>query len=100
MTYGFSNVAWFVHIERAWRAFANRAKAAMPCANVAAQHERRRAIRPALENVWALCFLTNRVQVQALDQLQQMILIRRIAQTNPQPIRFRLTRFGIEYSKF
>ena len=64
----------------------------MPGADVAAQHKGRSPISPALENVGAPCFLTNRVQIQTIDQLEQMVLVRRITQTNPQPLRLWLTR--------
>jgi len=40
------------------------------------------------------------MQIQPFDKPQQMILIRRIAQTNPQPPRFWLTRFGVQNSEF
>ena len=100
MTHGLGHVLWFVRVERAWGAFAYRTEAAMARADIAAQHESRRAIRPALKDVRALRFLTDSVQVQPFDQLQQMVLVRRIAETNPQPLRFGLTRFLIEYSKF
>src|SRR6185503_13013049 len=60
------------------------------------------AVRPAFENVWAACFLANRVQVQPLDQLQDVVLVRRIAQTNLQPLRLWLTwpRIVADYCKF
>ncbi len=63
----------------------------MTRADVAAEHERRGAIRPALKNVRAARFLTNGVQVEALDQFENLVLIRRIAQTNPQPFGLWLT---------
>jgi hypothetical protein len=67
--------------------------------DVATEHERGGAIRPALKDVRTLGFLTNRVQVQTLDQLEQMVLVRRIAQTNPQPFGLWLTRFLVENLK-
>ena len=39
------------------------------------------------------------MQIQTLNQLEQVILIRGIAQTNSQPLWFGLTWFGIENSK-
>ncbi len=54
----------------------------MSRADIAAEHECRGAIRPALEDVRTFCFLTNRVQVQALNQVEQMVLIGWIAQAN------------------
>src|ERR1700704_3476101 len=72
----------------------------MAGADVAAEHERCGAIGPAFKDIWAPRFLTNRVQVQAFDQLEQVILVRRIAQTNPQPIGFWLTRLWVQDSEF
>src|SRR2546425_13271452 len=72
----------------------------MPRADVAAEHKGCSPVGPALKNVWALRFLTNGVQVQSLDQLEQVVLVRRIAQANAQPIRFWLTRFRVHNSKF
>ncbi len=71
----------------------------MPGANVAAQHKGCGPISPAFKDIRTLRFLTNSVQIQSLNQLQQVILIRRIAQTNSQPLWFWLTWFGIENSK-
>ena len=67
----------------------------MPCADVAAEHERGCAIRPALKNVRTTSFLTNGMQVKSLDQLQHVVLIGWIAQPDLQPFRLRLTDFGI-----
>src|SRR5690242_11815780 len=100
MANGLRNIARLVRIQRARLAFADRAKSAMTRANVAAQHEGRSAIRPAFKDVRALRFLTDGVQVQPLNQLQQMILVRRIAQTNAQPFRLGLTRLGIQDLEF
>ena len=95
-------MARFFRIERAGHSLADRAEAAMPRADVAAEHERRGAIRPALKNVWATGFLANSVQVQALDQLQYVVLVRRVAQTNLQPLWLWLTgrRVVADYSEF
>src|ERR1700716_278751 len=98
--HSFSDMPGFFRIEDAGLAFTHSTETAVSRADIAAQHERRGPIRPALENVWALRFLADSVQVQSLNQLEQMILIRRIAQTNPQPFRFRLTRFGVQNSEF
>jgi hypothetical protein len=40
------------------------------------------------------------VQVQTLDQLQQMVLVRRIAKAYAQPIGLWLTRLCVQDSKF
>src|SRR5438034_94729 len=100
MLHGFGNVTRLFGIERARCAFAYRAKPAVSRADVAAEHECRCAIRPTLKNVGTFRFLTNRVQVQALNQVEQMVLIGWIAQTNPQPLGFRLTWFGVQNLKF
>src|SRR5947207_7811218 len=100
MMHCFGNVTRLLGIERARRAFAYCAKSAMTGTDVAAQHKGRSPISPALEDVWAPCFLTNRVQVQALNQVEQMVLIGWIAQANSQPTGFRLTRFGVQNLKF
>jgi hypothetical protein len=61
---------------------ADGAKTSMSRANITAEHEGSGAIRPAFKNVWATCLLANSVQVQAFDQLQQIVLVRRITQPN------------------
>ena len=98
----FRDVTWLFRVECAGLTFADRAKAAVTCANIAAQHERRRAIRPALENVRATRFLTNRVQVQSFDQLQDLVLVGRVAQADTQPFRFGLAYLLVvaDYSEF
>jgi len=40
------------------------------------------------------------MKVEPLNQLEQMVLIRRIAQTNAQPFRLWLTRLWVENVKF
>ena len=59
----------------------------MACADVAPEHKGGRAIRPALKDVWTARFLADRMQVQSFDQFQYMVLVRRIAQTNLEPLR-------------
>ena len=90
----FRNVARFLRIKRTWRAFTDGAEATMPRTDVAAQHECGSAIRPAFEDIWATGLLTDSVEIQALDQTQHMILIRRIAQTDLQPLRLWLARLN------
>jgi hypothetical protein len=96
----FRDMTWFIRVELSGFAFANRAKPAVTRADVAAQHESSGAIRPAFKDVRALRFLTNRVQVQPLDQLEQVVLIRWVTQPNAQPLRLWLTRFLVENVKF
>ena len=66
----------------------------MPGADVSAQHEGRRPVRPAFEDVWTTCFLTDGVQVQALNQFQNIVLIGGVAQPDFQPLGLGLSRFG------
>ena len=97
-----SNVPRLFAIEEPRFPLADRAKAAMTRADVTAEHEGCSAIRPTLENVRTACFLANCVQIQPLDQLQDVVLVRRIAQSDLQPLRFWLTGFRnvADYSKF
>jgi len=81
-------VARFFRIKRTGRAFSDRSKATVPRANIAAKHESRGAIRPAFKDVWAAGFLTNRVQVETLNQFHNVVLVGGIAQTNLQPVGF------------
>src|SRR4051812_44682183 len=75
MTHGFGDVARLILIKRAGLAFADGTESAMARADVAREHEGRCSIRPALEDVRTPRFLTHGVQVQAFDQLENMILI-------------------------
>ena len=95
LTHGLRDMSWFFRIERSGLAFTNRTESAVSRADVAAEHERRSSIRPAFKNVWTTSFLTNRVQVKSLDQLQHVVLIGWIAQPDLQPFRLWLTDFGI-----
>src|SRR5215213_4282439 len=74
----------------------------MSRADVAAEHKRGRAIRPALENVRTTRFLADGVQVESFNQLQNLVLIGRVAQTDAQPFGLGLTDFLIiaDYSEF
>src|SRR2546430_9973449 len=100
MPHCFGDVTRLIGIEPARRLLAYRAKPTMPRANVAPQHKGRSPISPALEDVRTPRFLTNRVQVQALNQVEQMVLIGWITEANPQPLGFRLTSFGVQNLKF
>jgi len=92
----------FFRVELSRFSFPNRAKPAMTRADVAAEHERRRAIGPALENVRTARFLADGVQVQTLDQFEYAVLIGRIAQPDAKPFGLRLTDFLVvaDYTKF
>jgi len=80
MTDGLGHVARLFRIQLAGLALSDCAEAAMPRANIAAEHERGGAIGPAFKNVRAARFLANGVQVESFDQLQDVVLIGRIAQ--------------------
>ena len=95
MTHSLCDVAGLVGVERPRRAFTNRAEPAMARADIPAEHKGSSPVSPAFEDVRAPRFLTNRVQVQTLNQLQQMILVGRIAQTNAQPFGLRLAGLGV-----
>src|SRR5689334_7016685 len=102
MVHGLGDVSRFLRVQRARLALADGAKAAMTRADVAAQHERGRAIGPTLENVWATGFLADGVQVQTFDQLQHLVLVGRVAETDAQPFGLGLTDLLIvaDYSEF
>src|SRR5690349_20525218 len=102
MAHSFGDVAWLFRIQRARLALADRAEAAMTRADVATEHERRRAIGPALENVWATRFLADGVQIETFDQLQHLILVGWVAETDAQPLWLGLTDLLIiaDYSEF
>jgi len=82
LTDRFSDMSRFLLVERSRFTLANRAKAAVARANVAAQHECCGAIGPTFEDVGTARLLADRVQVQPLNQFQHVILVGRIAQTD------------------
>ena len=68
-------------------ALADGAEAAVARADVAADHEGGGAVGPALEDVRAARLLADRVQVQLLDQLEDVVLVRRVADVEPSATR-------------
>ena len=68
--------------------------------DIASQHESSSPISPALKNVGTLRFLTDGVQNQTFNQFEQVVLVRRITQTNAQPLGLRLTRSSVENLEF
>ncbi len=102
MANSFSYVSRLFRIETAGLSFADCTEAAMTRADVAAEHESRSPIGPTLENVWTTCFLTDGVQVESFDQLQHLVLVGRIAQTDAKPFGFGLTYLLIvtDYTEF
>ena len=79
-----------MNIKLARLPFPHRAKTTMTRADIPAKHEGCSAIRPALKNVRATSLLTYRVQIQAFNQLQDLILIGRVAESDAQPLGFGL----------
>ena len=65
----FSNVLWLFRVKRHRNAFPDCTKAAMPRANIAAEHEGGGSIRPALKNIGATRFLANGMKAEAFNQL-------------------------------
>jgi hypothetical protein len=102
MTNSFSDVSRLFRIKTAWLSFADCTEAAMTCADVATEHESRSPIGPTLKNVWTTGFLTDGVQVESFDQLQDLVLVGRIAQTDAKPFGFGLTYLLIvtDYTEF
>src|SRR5215213_1869852 len=102
MVHSFGDVPWLFRIQRAGLPFAYSAKSAVTRADIAAKHERGGTIGPTLENVRTTRFLANCVQVETLDQLQYLVLVSRIAQTDAQPFGLGLTDLLIvaDYSEF
>jgi hypothetical protein len=87
MLHGLGYVRGLHRIELHRLALIDRAEAAVACTSVAAEHKCGRFIGPALEDVRTFRFLANRVEVKTLDEIQNGILIRRIAQLDLQPVR-------------
>src|SRR5215213_1352797 len=102
MIYCFGDMPRLLRIQRARLAFAHCTEATVARADVAAKHESGGAIRPALENVWAARFLADGVQVESFDQLQHLVLVGWVAQTDAQPFGLGLTNLLIvtDYSEF
>ena len=82
MIHCFGDVTRFLPVEESRLSLADGAETAMTRADVAAEHEGRSAIGPTFENVWTASFLANCVQVETFDELQHLVLIRRVAQAD------------------
>src|SRR5690349_19838010 len=72
-TDGFADVARLFGVYRARLAFGDGAKAAVARADVAQDHEGRRAFAPALIDVRAARLLADRVQAQVANQLMHAV---------------------------
>ena len=92
MTHCFRNMTRLFGIESARLALTDRAESAVARADVAREHEGSGSVGPALEDVRTLGLLADSVQVQAFYKPENVVLIRRVAQTNLQPLRLRLAR--------
>ena len=92
------NVSWLQRIEIHRLAFVHRTKAAMPSARIAAEHERRGLVSPAFKDVRALGFLADGMEIKAVDEFENRVLILRIAELDLEPIRLLepLTALSIE----
>jgi hypothetical protein len=82
-------------IEFSRFSFSDGAKPTVPRTDVAAEHERRRAVGPALKNVRTAGFLADCVEIQSFDQIEYLVLICGIAQPDTQPFRLWLTHLLI-----
>ena len=100
MLHGFGDVTRLVPVECCWRTLPNCTETAVTRADLAAKHKSRCPVSPAFEDVGAPRFLADRVQLQPLNQLQKMIVIGWIADTNPQPFGLGLTGFWVQDCKF
>jgi len=78
----FRNVSRLLRIELNGLALSHCTKAAMPGANIAAEHKGGGSIRPALKNIRATRLLADGMKAEAFNQLQDVVLIRWISQTN------------------
>ena len=98
----FGDVTRFFRVQKSRLSFPDGAKAAMTCADIAAEHESGGAIGPAFEDVRAARFLADGVQVESFDQLQHTVLVGRIAQPDAKPLRLGLADFLVvaDYSEF
>jgi hypothetical protein len=98
VSHRFRYVTGFLAVERSGLPFAHRTKAAVARADVTAEHECRRAIRPAFKDVGATRLLADRVKIQTFDQPQHIVLVGGIAQANPEPVRLWLTGLARPWS--
>jgi hypothetical protein len=80
VAHGFRNVPRFLRIKLNRLAFSNCAETAVARADIAAEHECGSAIGPAFKDVRTTSFLANGMQIQAIYELENIVLIRRIAE--------------------
>jgi len=97
----FRYMPWFFGIELSWLTFADSTEATMSRADITTQHESRGAIRPAFKNIRTSSFLADSMQIQPVNEVEYMILVRRITQTYLQPFGLGLPWLAIaDYLEF
>jgi len=89
---GARDVRRLERIRRLWRAVDHVAVSARPRAGVAEDHERRRAVVPALADVGAVGVLAHRVELQVAHDGLEAEVVLRPGRTDLEPLRLRLTR--------
>jgi len=99
MHHGLGDMCRFHRIEVHRLALVHGAESAVSRACVAAEHECRGLIGPAFEDVRAFRFLADGVQVQSADEVEDCILIARIAELDLQPIRLLQTLAALTVQK-
>src|ERR1700675_4252096 len=77
---GLGDVCRLQRVEVHWLAFIDRTESAMPGASIAAGHECRGLICPAFKDVGTLGFLTNGMQTEAADKIEDSVLVARVAE--------------------
>jgi hypothetical protein len=89
---GFSDASGLREIQLVRLAVRDRAVCAGTRADIAEDHERRRAVMPAFADVGAARVFADRVQLQVLHDPLQPNVVRRAGGADLQPFRFRLAR--------
>src|SRR5438445_11951790 len=91
LRHGFRHAKWLPFIRRAHRPPRwHGTESARPRANVPENHERGRALLPALAHVRAARALAHRVQVESPHQALQVLIALSTQKPDPQPVRPRL----------
>jgi hypothetical protein len=88
----FADPGRFGSIDRLRTPVSDRAVPARACADIAEDHEGRRAVRPALADVRALRFFTHRMQVQIAHQALEPEIRGGTGRTHLQPVGLRDAR--------
>ena len=91
---GAADLDRLVSVGRLGRAVRDVAVAARPRAGVAENHERRRAVVPALADVRAVGFLADRVQAERAHQPLEAVIVLRARRADLQPLGLGLPRLA------